>query len=91
MSTTVNIHEAKTHLSRLLVEVAGGKEVIIAKNGIPLAKLISLTERKPRQPGRFQGLLKQTQGNPLIPMTAQELRLWEAGHAADPLLHSPKP
>ena len=38
--TTVNIHEAKTHLSRLLARVAKGEEVVIAKAGRPLARLI---------------------------------------------------
>jgi prevent-host-death family protein len=36
----VNIHEAKTHLSRLLERVALGEEVIIAKAGTPVAKLV---------------------------------------------------
>jgi prevent-host-death family protein len=44
----VNIHEAKTHLSRLLERVAMGEEVIIAKAGKPVAKLIPVegTRRK---------------------------------------------
>lgn len=37
--TTVNIHEAKTHLSRLVDEVAAGAEIIIAKAGKPMARL----------------------------------------------------
>ena len=37
----VNIHEAKTHLSKLLVKVAAGEEIIIAKAGKPVARLIS--------------------------------------------------
>ena len=37
--TVVNIHEAKTHLSRLLKRVAGGEEVVIAKAGKPIARL----------------------------------------------------
>ena len=36
----VNIHEAKTHLSRLLVKVAAGEEVIIAKAGHPVARIV---------------------------------------------------
>ena len=40
---TVNIHEAKTHLSRLVDEVYSGEEIIIAKAGKPLAKLVALT------------------------------------------------
>ena len=35
---TINIHEAKTHLSRLVEEVAAGGEVVIAKNGVPRAR-----------------------------------------------------
>ena len=38
--TTVNIHEAKTHLSRLLAKVARGDEVIIARGGKPVARLV---------------------------------------------------
>lgn len=52
---TVNIHEAKTHLSRLLDEVAGGAEVIIARAGRPVARLVRL--ESPRQPKRL-GLLR---------------------------------
>ena len=42
MSTIVNVHQAKTHLSRLLDEVAAGVEVIIAKAGKPVARLVPL-------------------------------------------------
>ena len=38
--TIVNIHEAKTHLSRLLTQVENGEEVIIARNGKPVARLV---------------------------------------------------
>ena len=40
----VNIHEAKTHLSRLLERVAMGEEVIIAKAGTPVAKLVPIKQ-----------------------------------------------
>jgi prevent-host-death family protein len=55
MATTVNIHEAKTHLSRLVDKVAAGAEIIIAKAGKPMARLapISAPARKKRL-----GLLK---------------------------------
>jgi prevent-host-death family protein len=45
----VNIHEAKTHLSRLLERVAMGEEVIIAKAGTPVAKLVPLEVRAKRR------------------------------------------
>ena len=38
----VNIHEAKTHLSRLLAKVAEGEEVIIARSGEPVAKIVAI-------------------------------------------------
>lgn len=40
MATTVNIHEAKTHLSRLLEQVAAGERVVISKAGTPIADLV---------------------------------------------------
>ena len=48
---TVNIHQAKTHLSRLLEQVAGGDSVIIAKAGRPIARLVPIEQpaRPPRQ------------------------------------------
>ncbi len=52
----VNIHEAKTHLSRLLQRVAGGEEIVIAKAGTPVAKLVPYEEeRKPRELGFLRG------------------------------------
>lgn len=42
MTTIVNVHQAKTHLSRLLDEVAAGAEVVIAKAGRPVARLVPL-------------------------------------------------
>ena len=40
MTTTVNIHEAKTHLSRLLEQVAAGERIVISKAGTPVADLV---------------------------------------------------
>lgn len=42
MARIVNVHEAKTHLTRILEEVRSGSEVILAKNGVPYAKLVPL-------------------------------------------------
>jgi prevent-host-death family protein len=44
--TTVNVHEAKTHLSRLLAKVAGGDEVIIARGGKPIARLVPIQKAR---------------------------------------------
>lgn len=52
----VNIHEAKTNLSRLLVEVEGGEEVVIARAGKPVARLVpERGRREPRKPGALKG------------------------------------
>ncbi|WER48365.1 type II toxin-antitoxin system Phd/YefM family antitoxin [Cupriavidus sp. WKF15] len=51
---TVNIHEAKTHLSRLIEEVAAGDEVVIAKAGKPMARIVPFD--KPKGPRRLGGL-----------------------------------
>ena len=47
MGMEVNVHEAKTHLSRLLERVALGEEIIIAKAGKPVAKLVAVAPEKP--------------------------------------------
>ena len=53
---TKNIHEAKTHLSRLVERAAGREEIIIAKAGKPMAKLVPYQEdKKPRKPGSLRG------------------------------------
>lgn len=54
--TTVNIHEAKTHLSRFVREAAAGEEIVIARAGEPVARLVALAARpKPRRPGALKG------------------------------------
>jgi prevent-host-death family protein len=45
----VNIHEAKTHLSKLIQEVTSGEEVIIAKCNKPVAKLVALQTQEPQR------------------------------------------
>lgn len=52
-----NIHEAKTHLSRILERVEAGEEVLIARNGTPIARL-SPAHAKPRSPGRLKGKIR---------------------------------
>ncbi len=53
---TVNIHEAKTHLSRLLQRVAAGEEIVIAKAGKPIARLVPAAKpRGPRVMGTERG------------------------------------
>ena len=54
--STVNIHDAKTHLSRLIEQAAQGEQVIIAKAGKPLVKLTALeAPTRPRRLGFLKG------------------------------------
>ena len=56
MSRTVNVHEAKTHLSRLLEAVEAGEDVVIARAGKPIARLVPAGARtEPRTPGAWRG------------------------------------
>lgn len=53
---TVNVYEAKTHLSRLLDAAAAGEEIVIARAGKPLVKLVAYREDEcPREPGYWRG------------------------------------
>ncbi|MGN6592451.1 MAG: type II toxin-antitoxin system Phd/YefM family antitoxin [Terriglobales bacterium] len=54
---TVNVHEAKTHLSRLIQEAVEGESFIIARAGKPLVKVVALEEAKPRKKQRL-GFMK---------------------------------
>lgn len=89
MTITVNVQEAKTRLSDLLRRTEGGDEVVIARAGVPIARLQAITPRKRDlsrpllpylPPGDTTALMK--------PMSEEELQLWEDGHAHDPLLAS---
>lgn len=59
MAREVNVHEAKTHLSRLLAEVEGGEEVVIGRAGTPIARLVPYRRRAtPRRPGAWKGRVR---------------------------------
>lgn len=53
MTTTVNIHEAKTHLSRLVERAARGEILVIAKAGRPMAKLVPIASIEPKAAKRL--------------------------------------
>ena len=52
---TLNLYEAKTQLSSLVDKAAAGEEIIIAKNGTPMAKLVAVRSRPLRKPGKLKG------------------------------------
>ena len=71
---TVNVHEAKTHLSRLLERVRAGEEIVIAKNGTPVARICPLEPLAPRRPGLLKGRVDDAIFDPL---PEDELEAWE--------------
>jgi prevent-host-death family protein len=76
----VNVHDAKTHLSRLLDRAHAGEEIILAKAGKPYAKLVPI-EKPPAKPRRMPGGLKVSGPIPdavwFDPLPESELELWE--------------
>lgn len=55
--TVVNMHEAKTNLSKLVQRAVAGEEIIVAKAGQPVAKIVAYTAppKQPRVPGSMKG------------------------------------
>ena len=74
----VNIHEAKTQLSRLLAQVEAGEEVVIARRGRPVARLVRCQPMGKRQFGAMKGQIKITDAF-FEPLPEEELKLWEGG------------
>jgi len=52
---TYNMHDAKTQLSRLAQRAAEGEEIVIARNGRPVARLVAIEKREPRRLGLAKG------------------------------------
>lgn len=75
MALIINVHEAKTHFSKLLEQAHSGQEIILAKAGKPYARLVPLrTEPGQRQPGRLEGRISDDFFEPL---PEEELTAWE--------------
>jgi prevent-host-death family protein len=76
MADTVNVHTAKTELSKLLARVEAGEEIVIARGKVPVAKLVPVTPQKKRMPGRLKG--KFTVGPEFFePLPQDELDAWD--------------
>ena len=54
----INVHDAKSNLSELLRRVEQGEEIVVARAGKPVAKLVPYTAPAPRQPGRWAGRIE---------------------------------
>ena len=70
---TVNVQDAKTHLSALLARVAAGEHILLARNGKPIAQLVPIDPKPRRQLGFMSGSL----GNEFFePLANDELEGW---------------
>jgi len=77
--TMVNVHEAKTQLSRLLERVHAGEEIVIAKAGKPFARLMPLEPPPERVLGRYRDRDAAVPDSVFEPLTGDELAAWEGG------------
>lgn len=73
MPTIVNVHDAKTHLSRLLERVKAGEEIILAKAGTPYARLVPFVAAR-RELGFVEGHVPE---NFFEPLPEDELDAWQ--------------
>jgi prevent-host-death family protein len=74
--TSVSVHEAKTHLSRLIEKVLGGEEVVITRNREPVVRLEAVRAKPLRRPGRLKGLVHLDESF-FEPLPEAELKAWE--------------
>jgi len=58
MGKPINLYDAKTQLSRLVDRAADGEEIVIAKAGKPMARLVPIEKRKRRVPGLWKGKIR---------------------------------
>ena len=72
----VNVHEAKTQFSRLLARVEAGEDVVIARRGEPVARLVGYNLRSARQADVLKGKVAIPE-NFFDPLPEEELNAWE--------------
>jgi prevent-host-death family protein len=76
MSRVVNMHEAKTTLSQLVSEVEGGAEVVLARDGKPVARLVPVQAAKKRKLGAWKGKVRMARDFD-APLPAEVLAAFE--------------
>ena len=78
MTVVVNVHEAKTQLSRLLAQVEAGEDIVIARRGEPVARLVLCKAHARRQPDVLRGKIVIPDSF-FDPLSEEELAAWEGG------------
>jgi prevent-host-death family protein len=75
MTEVVNLYDAKAQLSRLIDRATAGEDVVIARAGKPLVRLVPVETQRPREPGLLKGLIVPDALFDLLP--EDEQALWE--------------
>jgi prevent-host-death family protein len=75
MPETVNLYDAKTQLSRLVDRAIAGEDIVIARAGKPVVRLVPVEDAVPRQPGLLKGL--SLPDDLFDPLPEDELAVWE--------------
>jgi prevent-host-death family protein len=70
----VNVQDAKTHLSALLLRVEAGEEIVLARNGRPCARLVPMEPQPQRRLGFLKGTVEESF---FAPLPESELQAWE--------------
>ena len=83
----VKIHEAKTHLSKLIARVEAGEEIVIARDDKPVVRMTAVEPRKRRpQFGAMKGIWPNLPDEFFFdPLPEEELKAWEGGDDETPL------
>ncbi len=76
MTEIMNLYDAKAQLSRLVDRAAAGEEIMIARAGKPIVRLVPVEEALPRQPGLLKGLV--IPDALFAPLAEDELEDWES-------------
>ncbi len=74
----VNVSHAKAQLSQLLARAEAGEEIVIARRGKPVARLVACKPRKKRRPGRLKGRVV-IPDDFFDPLPEEELKRWQGG------------
>jgi prevent-host-death family protein len=75
MTELVNLYDAKSQLSRLIDRAAAGEDIVIARSGKPIVRLVPVEDALPRQPGLLKGLV--IPDALFDPLPDDEQNLWE--------------
>jgi prevent-host-death family protein len=76
VAKVVNMHEAKSNLSRLVEEAEAGAEIVLARAGKPVAKLVPIRRLSRRRLGRWKGRVVMSEDFD-APLSAEDLAAWE--------------